>query len=106
MKKATVRKQSQRFVSLSGKGCEKCGASGYLNRHHVKMQRKAIMILCVPCHVREHQKNGTRRVKRPKSCAVCGKDFMPRHSKKHKTCSPNCLSELGRLNARKRWDAR
>jgi 5-methylcytosine-specific restriction endonuclease McrA len=39
-----------------------------------------------------------------KTCAVCGKDFSDYSHIRAKTCSRGCLSELGRRNARKRWD--
>lgn len=44
-----------------------------------------------------------RGLKKMKACVVCGTTFIPNHSKKHATCSKNCLSELGRRNALRRW---
>ena len=63
------------------------------------------MILCGPCHVEADKAAGFRRTKQQKPCKVCGTMFTPSHSKKHSTCSPACLSEIGRINAMKRWHA-
>ena len=73
--------------------------------NHLELKPKTIMILCPKCHVSEHMKNGSwgRGLKKTKICVVCGNIFVPNHSKKHKSCSSKCLSELGRLNAMKRW---
>lgn len=103
--KATVRKQTQRLVPLSGTTCEKCGSSESLQRHHIHYEATAFQILCQSCHAEVHKADGSwgRGLKKTKNCAVCGQTFIPNHSKKHKTCSANCLSELGRRNALKRW---
>lgn len=104
--KATIRKQTQRLVTLSGKSCERCGITENLQRHHQTYTASDYVILCQGCHASEHSKDGSwgRGLKKTKFCVICGSEFTPNHSKRHKTCSSNCLSELGRRNARKRWE--
>lgn len=100
----SVRKAAQRVVSLVGKTCQKCGGTHRLQRHHPDYSKpEEVEILCQPCHVKADMEAGYRHAKQPKLCKVCGKEFMPTHSKKHNTCSPTCLSEIGRINAMKRW---
>jgi hypothetical protein len=105
--KATIRKQSQRIERLSGKSCAQCGSTENLQRHHRTYTETDYVILCQECHKNEHVKDGSwgHGLKAMKDCVVCFKPFTPRHSKKHSTCSQECLSELGRRNARKRWAA-
>ena len=99
-----VRKAAQRSVSLAGKACAECGSTHRLQRHHPDYTKPThVVILCQACHVRADLEAGTRKTKQPKVCKVCGKDFMPSHSKKHNTCNPECLSAIGRMNAMKRW---
>lgn len=105
MKKEAIRKRSQRRESLNGKQCEHCGSTENLQRHHPSYESEDFIILCQTCHAKLHVEHGTwaRGQKKTKFCAICGKEFIPHHSKKHKTCSKECLSELGRRNAMKRW---
>lgn len=105
MNAATIRKQSQRLKSLSGESCCMCGSIEKLQRHHRTYTAEDFVIVCQPCHTQIHKADGSwgKGSRKIKDCAVCGKPFVPRHSTKHKTCSANCLSELGRLNALKRW---
>src|SRR3990167_1446719 len=107
MQKAAIRKQSQRRESLSGKCCGRCGSSESLQRHHPSYTSSDFEIVCQTCHTAIHVSDGSwgKGSKRIKDCAICGKPFVPSHSKKHKTCSAACLSELGRVNAQKRWGA-
>jgi len=102
---ATIRKRSQRLIDTEGKSCEECGKKGKLHRHHIKMEENSVILLCPQCHTKYHMKNGTwgKGLRKTKNCVICGREFVPNHSKKHKTCSGRCLSELGRLNALKRW---
>jgi len=44
-----------------------------------------------------------RGLREIKNCVICLKTFAPKHSKNPKTCSSDCLKNLGRLNALKRW---
>ena len=55
----------------------------------------------------EHMKDGSwgKGLKPIQFCTICGKEFLPPDSHVHKTCSPECLSELGRVNAMKRWQS-
>src|SRR3990167_3319507 len=106
MLKNTIRKQSQRLMNLTGKSCGNCGSIENLQRHHPDYTVPGNMkILCQTCHKNLHLESGSwgKGLRKKKNCAVCGKEFVPHHSKNHKTCSKDCLSELGRLNARKRW---
>lgn len=103
MNKATVRKQTQRLVSLAGKSCGQCGSTENLQRHHRTYTVSDYEILCQSCHALADLRDGSRRQKQTKNCVICGSPFMPSHSKKHTTCSEPCLSELGRRNAAKRW---
>lgn len=106
MKKATIRKRSQRLKSLSGESCATCGGTENLQRHHPTYTGTDFTILCQECHANEHKADGSwgKGSKKTKICVICGSEFTPSHSKKHTTCSRPCLSELGRRNARKRWD--
>ncbi len=101
--KAAIRKRTQRANPLAGKCCESCGSKDNLQRHHRTYSENDFEILCQPCHVMADLRDGSRRQKQTKNCAICGNAFTPSHSKKHATCSKPCLSELGRRNANKRW---
>ncbi len=99
-----VRKAAQRAVPLTGATCERCGAVDGLQRHHPDYsQPTLVQILCQPCHVLADQRDGFRRTKQARACALCGTTFIPEHSRKHTLCSPACRSEMGRINALKRW---
>lgn len=101
--KNTARKLAQRAVPMLER-CEECGGTDGLERHHDDYSRpKDVRVLCQTCHIKADQAIGVRSTKKQKLCAICGTLFMPRHSKKHSTCSPACLSEAGRRNASKRW---
>jgi hypothetical protein len=103
MRKNTIRKRAQR-TEPDPTMCQECGATGSLERHHPDYtDPDRFEVLCQPCHVRADLRDGTRRQKKRKACKVCGAMFLPSHSKKHTTCGPECLSEIGRRNARKRW---
>ncbi len=101
-----ARKRAQRDLpSLGGITCENCKIEDAKERHHPDYANVDVyQVLCRPCHVEADKRDGHRRTKQEKRCKVCGKMFIPNHSKKHTTCSRNCLSEIGRLNAMKRWD--
>jgi protein-arginine kinase activator protein McsA len=105
MKKAAIRKRAQRaYPTLPP--CEKCGSTENVQRHHPDhAQPLLVKFLCQQCHTSEDADAGRwgRGKKKLKNCAVCGMEFAPSHSKKHKTCSAECLSAIGRLNALKRW---
>ena len=82
--------------------CERCPSTENLHRHHPNYDDPLnVIVLCRPCHDAEHVR--LRRPHRMKSCLICEKRFLPNHSKKHNTCSRECLSEIGRRNAMKRW---
>ena len=107
--KPTIRKASQRLIGLEGKCCESCGTGSNLQRHHPIYEASAVQILCQSCHAALHVAEGTwgngpkDESKYIRDCVICGKTFQASHSKNGKTCSKDCLSELGRLNASKRW---
>lgn len=98
------RKRAQRHI-ISLRQCEDCGSTGVrLTRHHPDHgDALRVEILCYKCHAKADLRDGFRKARKRKDCAICGKVFTPSHSKKHKTCSPECLSEIGRSNAMKRW---
>jgi hypothetical protein len=104
--KAASRKRAQRaFPKLTA--CAHCGSTSRLQRHHPDLSDAlCVVILCQPCHAAEHVRHGTwgSGPRKPKTCVVCGKDFSDYSHIRAKTCSRACLSELGRRNARKRWD--
>jgi hypothetical protein len=99
------RKQAQRaFPKLNA--CERCGSTSNLQRHHPNLQdATSVAILCQACHAGEHVRLGNWGAgqKKPKICVVCGKEFSNYSHVRVKTCGRSCLSEAGRLNARKRW---
>lgn len=103
--KWTARKIAQRLMpDLSAQTCAECGGTHRLQRHHPDYAKPAeFVVLCQACHIKADMRDGHRRTKQMKACRVCGKGFYPTHSKKHSTCSPACLSILGRANALKRW---
>jgi len=87
--------------------CEHCGGTSQLQRHHPDLNDAlSVVILCQGCHAAEHVRLGTwgQGAKPTKRCAVCGKGFSDYSHVRVKTCSSACLAELGRRNARKRWD--
>jgi hypothetical protein len=103
MLKNTIRRRAQTAAPILT-ACQECGATDGLERHHPNYaEPDRFEVLCVPCHVKADQRDGHRAVKQPKACKVCGKAFMPTHSKNHSTCSRECLSAIGRMNAEKRW---
>lgn len=84
--------------------CQECGSTDNLERHHPNYNQPSIFqVLCQKCHIKADQRDGTRRTRKTKNCKVCGKEFTPSHSKNNNTCSKECLSEIGRINANKRW---
>ena len=96
-----TRRASQRMLPVLD-ACEFCGSTENLERHHYDYSDPGLFhVLCRKCHRKWH--SDERRPSRMKNCAICGTEFLPSHSKKHKTCSKKCLSEIGRRNARKRW---
>ncbi len=103
MLKNTIRKAAQRATKTAAT-CQECGATGKVERHHPNYAEPTrYQILCAPCHVKADLRDGTRRTKQTRPCAICGAVFLPSHTKKNVTCGKQCLSELGRRNARKRW---
>jgi hypothetical protein len=106
MKKATIRKRAQRAMPILA-ACQICKSTENLQRHHPDYSEpNHIEVLCQSCHLAADQRDGTRKAKQAKPCKVCGREFMPCHSRKHATCSKECLREIGRLNAMKRWENR
>jgi NMD protein affecting ribosome stability and mRNA decay len=102
--KWAARKRAQRAKpNLSGEKCQQCGATERLERHHPDYSKPDLfVVLCDSCHIRADQSAGFQKKKKTRRCSVCGKEFIPNHSKKHTTCSRECLSEIGRRNAAKR----
>lgn len=105
LSKWAVRKRAQRSLpTLDGQKCEACGTPNNLQRHHPDYSEPdRFEVLCAPCHVAADKRDGHRASKAPIACKVCGVNFLPKHSKKHTTCSRECLAEIGRRNALKRW---
>ena len=100
-----ARKRAQRArPNLANENCQTCGTARNLQRHHPDYGKPDVFqILCQPCHIKADQRDGHRRKKQEIPCKVCNRMFLPSHSKNHRTCSPACLSEIGRRNAWKRW---
>lgn len=49
-------------VSVEGKACEECGATGKLHRHHDDYSKPLeVVILCPACHRRRHAQDPQRR---------------------------------------------
>ena len=105
MNLAAMRKRSQRSFPIDGESCQLCGSKKRVQRHHPNQDPEVFWVVCQKCHTDIHMKEGSwgKGLKKIRACVICGKEFLPSHSKRNKTCSKNCLSELGRINARKRW---
>ena len=106
MKRNTIHRKAQKaYPKATLEKCSRCGTKAKrLERHHADYSKPLeVEILCTTCHRVADQESGTQPTKQPKACKVCRAMFMPCHSKKHETCSAKCLSQLGRLNAEKRW---
>lgn len=103
--KAASRKRAQReFPALTA--CESCGSTSDLQRHHPNLQDAlSVVILCQPCHAKAHVARGDwgHGAKKPKTCAVCGREFSIYSHSRVKTCGDTCRSEAGRRAASKRW---
>src|SRR5437762_7865470 len=98
---AASRKRAQRAYPLPD-ACAHCGITCNLQRHHPNLQdATSVVILCQRCHAAEHVRLGTWGVgaKKPKTCAVCEKEFSDYSHVRVKTCSRSCLAEMGRRNA-------
>jgi hypothetical protein len=101
---AASRKRAQR-AHPTMTSCERCGSTWRLQRHHKDIQlAESVEILCQTCHIEADFQAGTRKRRVPKTCVVCEAIFTEYSHSRVKCCSPACLSELGRQNARKRWD--
>lgn len=103
--KSAIRKQGQRAMPSLEK-CERCGATENLQRHYPNMKDAAyVVVLCQKCHAEDHCKTGSwgRGPRKAKTCVICGLEFSDYSHTRVKTCGPNCLSELGRRNAYRRW---
>jgi len=103
LSKHTIRDKSARlFPDIPP--CEECGSPYRVQRHHPTYERHdQVQFLCPPCHAKADQRDGTRRKKQPKVCPICGIQFTHYTHTRNQTCSKECLSELGRRNAMKRW---
>lgn len=100
---AAIRKRAQR-AHPTLKQCELCGATERLSRHHPDYSKpEEIVVVCLTCHPKLDAQDGTRASKKPKVCAVCGKEFTNYSHSRVKNCSPQCASEAGRRAAMKRW---
>lgn len=107
-KNASRRRAQRAFPKLPN--CQKCGTNRNIQRHHRDHQNAlCVEFLCPKCHAKtEIQQNGTwgRGLKKEKTCTVCGLVFSNYTHSRVKTCSRECLSEIGRRNASKRWGAK
>ena len=98
-----ARKRAQRAAPIL-KECQDCGATKKLQRHHPDYNKPDLFkVLCGPCHAKADQRDGHRRQKPKQKCTICKTMFLPKDSHSHKTCGKECLSEIGRRNAMKRW---
>ena len=106
VKKTTLRKRTQRLISLTGKSCGQCGSIKNLQRHHPNYTSEDCMIVCQICHKNIHLKEKTwgRGYKKEANCIICSELFNPKHSKQNKLCGKKeCSTAFGKLNAAKRW---
>lgn len=106
MKKNTVRKMAQRAFPITGMACQECGTVGRLQRHHPDMEKPLeVNILCQGCHTQRHLDNGSwgKGPSPPRECVVCKEMFKPRRSNSRTCGERECISELGRRYAEKRW---
>jgi hypothetical protein len=104
--KSASRKAAQRAYPALEK-CESCGTTERLQRHHPDLSDAlSVVILCQSCHAAADQALGKwGRGNRPaKVCSICGHSFTDYSHSRVKNCSPECVAEAGRRNARKRWD--
>ena len=103
--KAASRKRAQReYRTLPP--CEKCGSTNGVQRHHPNLDDALFVeFLCQTCHTTEHVASGNWGCgpRQAKTCIVCGKAFTNYTHTRVKTCGQECLSEIGRINAFKRW---
>jgi len=105
LSKTMARKRSQSLYPAVPP-CEECGATERVQRHHKDYQKpEDIRFLCQACHTRIEHEQGTwgPGPKTPKTCPICGIQFTHYTHTRNQTCSKECLSELGRRNAMKRW---
>ena len=105
MGKWSYRKAAQRAFPKMAE-CQNCGGKNRLQRHHPDKKKPIdIMILCQRCHTSEHLRTGTwgNHPKPIKVCIICNQNFKEYTHSRVKTCSRKCLSEIGRINALKRW---
>ena len=103
--KSAYRKQAQREYPILPP-CQKCGSADRVQRHHPTLEDAlCVEFLCQKCHTAEHQQSGSwgSGPKQVKVCVICGKEFTNYTHTRVKTCSRECLSDLGRINAFKRW---
>lgn len=104
------RKEAQKVVPKM-LACERCGSEENLSRHHKDRDTdnnlaSNLEVLCRPCHVAEHQTDGTWGTGPTPivECAICGEFFKPKdHPGRAMICSEICHQELGRRAAMKRW---
>lgn len=103
--KAASRKRAQRaFPKILP--CEICGGSIRVQRHHHDHQSAlSVRFLCQSCHTKEEVLAGTWGIgpKKKKVCKNCGKEFERYTHSRVQLCGKQCLSQIGRLNALKRW---
>lgn len=111
--KHASRKRSQKLYPILPP-CEECGSTERVQRHHDDYQKpEDVRFLCQSCHTKRDVARGTwgnylkkpggKRTKPYRTCPICGKSFNHYTHTRNKTCSKECLSELGRRNAMKRW---
>ena len=105
--KASARKRAQR--AIPAKACSICGSTHRIQRHHPDILNRPLYVIvaCVTCHKTLDRRDETVKVVRPASCLACGKTFQPIRTQRSKICGdPNCLKEIGRRSAAKRWGHR
>ena len=106
----TLMKRARKAMQVTT-ACQRCKADSVsLEVHHIDRDRsnnslENLMKLCEPCHRLEHIEAGDwgKGQVKAATCVICAKSFQPKRARRAKVCSPECLKEMGRISALKRW---
>jgi len=101
-----ARKAAQRAIPLGP--CVRCGSTTNVQRHHHDLTKPLeVELLCQKCHAKEDVALGKwgYRVRTSKVCPVCAETFQQGRASQRLCGNPECLREMGRRNAYRRWRA-